>query len=79
MHDCIGADFIIVEWGSLAEEAQVLRYGRGEEAMLQLVDTCRQCLHRVVRMYWTGSLQEMTTVVIVFVYKVYSDATDFLP
>lgn len=59
----------------LAEEAQVLRYGRGEEAMLQLVDAPCKRLHRVVRMHRTSGLQEMTPVVIIFVDEVYGDTT----
>ena len=40
----------------LAKEAQVLRYGRGEEAVLQLVDACGERVDGVIRAHWAGCL-----------------------
>ena len=38
------------------EEAQVLGDSRGEEAVLQLVDACGECLDGIIRAHGTGRL-----------------------
>ena len=42
--------------GGSLEEAQVLGDGRGEEAVLQLVDACGECIDGVIRVHGTGRL-----------------------
>ena len=61
--------------GASLEEAQVLGDGRGEEAVLQLVDACSECVDGVIRTHGAGRLQEVAPVVIVFVDEVDGDTT----
>ena len=61
--------------GASLEEAQVLGDGRGEEAVLQLVDPCGERLDGIIRAHGTGRLQEVAPVVIVFVDEVDGDTT----
>lgn len=66
---------LVLYGGASLEEAQILGDGRGEEAVLQLVDACGERVDGVIRAHGAGRLQEVAPVVIIFVDEVDGDTT----